>query len=184
MDICRYLLQLFIEADCLDWALILALMLRDAMAILRLVNVARSALTNPPSSSTNVDIETVTRLRDGLIALSHWIEIDCQGYRPFMGAIYGQIGSLTKLIIPSKIPSVLNPCTQRSTDPCDSPVKSNGSSVPAPAPLSVVCETEEVEVVANGKVEAVDSKQPETPSGHPSIVREETLREGSGCVIS
>lgn len=176
----RYLLQLFIEADCLDWALILALMLRDAMAILRLVNVARNALTNPPFSNTNVDIETVTRLRDGLIALSHWIEIDCQGYRPFMGAIYGQIGSLTKLIIPSKIPSVLTP--QRSVDLCDSPVKSSSSSVPVPMPLSVVSEIEEVEIVANGRVEPVDPSQSEIPSSSPTS--EGPLRQGSGCVIS
>ena len=193
--ICRHLLQLFIEAECLDWALILALMLRDAMAILRLVNVARSALTNPPSSSANVDLETVIRLRDGLIALSHWIEIDCQGYRPFMGAIHGQIGSLTKLIIPSKIPpasaTVANTSSaQRASDPSSgSPVKSCGpasssSCAPLAAPLSVVSETEEVEVVPNGKTEpTVDAKQSEKTPPAGTLV-EEPLREGSSCVIS
>lgn len=72
---CRYLLQLFTEADCLDWALVLALVLRDAMAVLRLVSMARSSLMNAASgtSGQTSTIEIVTRLRDGLLALSHWV---------------------------------------------------------------------------------------------------------------
>lgn len=96
----RYLLQLFTEADCLDWALILAVTLRDAMAVLRLVSMARSALNScqPPNQAATIEI--ATRLRDALLALSHWAETDCQGYRPFMNVIYGQVGILTKLILP------------------------------------------------------------------------------------
>lgn len=96
----RYLLQLFTEADCLDWALILAVTLRDAMAVLRLVSMMRSALNSCQPSNQAATIEVVTRLRDALLALSHWAETDCQGYRPFMNVIYGQVGILTKLILP------------------------------------------------------------------------------------
>lgn len=96
----RYLLQLFTEADCLDWALILAVTLRDAMAVLRLVSMMRSALNSCQPSNQAATIEVVTRVRDALLALSHWAETDCQGYRPFMNVIYGQVGILTKLILP------------------------------------------------------------------------------------
>lgn len=68
------MLQLFTEADCLDWALVLALVLRDAMAVLRLVSMARSSLTSAtPGLGQANTIEIVTRLRDGLLALSHWV---------------------------------------------------------------------------------------------------------------
>ena len=157
------------EADCLDWALILALMLRDAMALLRLVNLARSALSS--NSNGNVDVETVTRLRDGLLALSHWIETDCPGYRPFIAAIHTQIGSLTKLIIPSKIASVLNQqSTQPSADGCD-------LATPPITSLGVVSETEQVQVEAEA---AQTCNELTTTLTH----EEESVRQGSSCVIS
>merc|ERR1719318_2696 len=40
----RYLLQLFVEAGCLDWASVVAITLKDAMAIVRIANAARSSV--------------------------------------------------------------------------------------------------------------------------------------------
>lgn len=59
----RYLLQLFMEASCLEWSLIISVLLRDAMAVLRTVNAAKS-----PDQS----IEAVSRLRQGLLLLQYW----------------------------------------------------------------------------------------------------------------
>lgn len=59
----RYLLQLFMEASCLEWSLLISVLLRDAMAVVRTVNAAKS-----PDQS----IEAVSRLRQGLLLLNYW----------------------------------------------------------------------------------------------------------------
>lgn len=59
----RYLLQLFMEASCLEWSLLISVLLRDAMAVLRTVNAAKSQ---------DQSIESVSRLRQGLWFLSYW----------------------------------------------------------------------------------------------------------------
>lgn len=51
------------EASCLEWSLLISVLLRDAMAVLRTVNAAKS-----PDQS----IESVSRLRQGLLILSYW----------------------------------------------------------------------------------------------------------------
>ena len=199
------MLQLFTEADCLDWALVLALVLRDAMAVLRLVSMARSALTTPqPNSNQTNTIEIVTRLRDGLLALSHWVEIDCQGYRPFMNVIYGQVGTLTKLI--------LLPCgdTLRSSPPPSSPKateaasptvssvsielsKSRHTSVTSQVnPLHCVNEKEEVELassLSNGLMEHHPGEKqiasPTSSQQSPEVkLQQEQHQQGSSCAIS
>ena len=59
----RYLLQLFMEASCLEWALLISVLLRDAMAVLRTTNAARSS---------DHSAESVQRLKEGLMSLCHW----------------------------------------------------------------------------------------------------------------
>lgn len=59
----RYLLQLFMEASCLEWSLLISVLLRDAMAVLRTVNAAKSQ---------DQSIESVSRLRQGLLILNYW----------------------------------------------------------------------------------------------------------------
>lgn len=61
--VCRYLLQLFMEASCLEWSLLISIMLRDAMAVVRTVNAARSA---------ECSVESMSRLRQGLQLLFFW----------------------------------------------------------------------------------------------------------------
>ena len=199
------MLQLFTEADCLDWALVLALALRDAMAVLRLVSMARSALTTPqPNSNQTNTIETVTRLRDGLLALSHWVETDCQGYRSFMNVIYGQVGTLTKLILPGgetlrRSPEPSSPKTIESAPVFIETAKSRHTSIASQVnPLHCVNETEEVETVgtlSNGLLEqhlaladkhlaaqvATSSKQ--SPAVD-QLQQEQQHHQGSSCVIS
>ncbi|XP_063921196.1 guanine nucleotide exchange factor subunit Rich-like isoform X2 [Zophobas morio] len=85
----RYLLQLFMEASCLEWSLIISVLLRDAMAVLRTVNAAKS-----PDQS----IEAVSRLRQGLLLMQYWTNTECLGYRAFMLAIQNQISVLSKIL--------------------------------------------------------------------------------------
>ena len=42
LRVCRYLLQVVTEAGCLEWALVLAVLLRDAMAVVRTAAAARA----------------------------------------------------------------------------------------------------------------------------------------------
>jgi hypothetical protein len=186
----------------LDWALILSVLLRDAMAVLRLVSVARSMLLTSPStpsaanpSSPNSNVETVTRLRDGLLALSHWVENESQGYRPFMTAIYGQIGVLTKLILPQKMvhsPTSPNPLPATEATMESFKVRTRTLSSSLSTPLISVDESEEITVpVMNGKppVELL----PEAPPLDIPLAVEATRKEevtssndatASSCIIS
>ena len=59
----RYLFQIVLEAGCLEWALLIGLVLRDAMAVVRTVNTA---------SLTDTPIEMVGRMREGLSYLELW----------------------------------------------------------------------------------------------------------------
>ncbi|XP_018917373.1 guanine nucleotide exchange factor subunit Rich isoform X2 [Bemisia tabaci] len=85
----RYLLQLFMEASCLEWSIIISVLLRDAMAVHRTTNAARS-----PHHSH----ESVLRLKQGLISLCQWSSSECMGYKPFMVAIQNQVSILNKLL--------------------------------------------------------------------------------------
>lgn len=51
------------EASCLEWSLIISILLRDAMAVLRTVNAAKSL---------DQSIEAVSRLKQGLQLLHYW----------------------------------------------------------------------------------------------------------------
>ncbi|XP_066249588.1 guanine nucleotide exchange factor subunit Rich isoform X2 [Euwallacea similis] len=85
----RYLLQLFMEASCLEWSLLISVLLRDAMAVLRTVNAAKSQ---------DQSIESVSRLRQGLLILNYWTNAECLGYKAFMLAIQNQMSVLARIL--------------------------------------------------------------------------------------
>jgi hypothetical protein len=64
----RYLLQLLLEASCLELAAIISIVLKDALALIRIVNAAR---TSAADSKT-----CVSRLHRGLTALERWAQAD------------------------------------------------------------------------------------------------------------
>ncbi|KAL0870009.1 hypothetical protein ABMA27_006189 [Loxostege sticticalis] len=85
----RYFLQLMTEASCVEWAALIAVVLRDALAVLRCCNAARAH---------DVSLPAVRRLRDALRDLCAWTDAECLGYKPFMLAISNQIPFLTSII--------------------------------------------------------------------------------------
>ena len=85
----RYILQIFVEAGCLDWAAAVSVVLRDAMAIIRIVNAARSAPDAP---------KIVRRLYDGFLQLDGYVQQNCPGYKAFLNSIQPQLRSLGKFI--------------------------------------------------------------------------------------
>ncbi|CAK1550750.1 unnamed protein product [Leptosia nina] len=85
----RYFLQLMTEASCVEWALVVAIALRDALAVLRCTNAARAQ---------DVSLAAARRLRTALQELLAWCDDECIGYKPFMLAISNQIPFLTSII--------------------------------------------------------------------------------------
>ena len=61
----RYLYQIVMEAGCLEWALLVAILLRDTISVVRVVNTA---------SLTDTPIEIVGRMREGLSFLELWAD--------------------------------------------------------------------------------------------------------------
>ncbi|XP_057674804.1 guanine nucleotide exchange factor subunit RIC1 isoform X2 [Corythoichthys intestinalis] len=82
----RYLLHVFTEAGCLEWCVVIGLILRDANVIKRAV----AFLASP-----EVPIETVQSVRSGLLAVDAWTSTDCLGYKAFLGLIRPHLLQLT-----------------------------------------------------------------------------------------
>ena len=64
---CRFLYQIMMEAGCLEWALLIAIILRDSISVVRVVNTV--CLTDTP-------IEMVGRMREGLSYIELWADTE------------------------------------------------------------------------------------------------------------
>ena len=56
-----------LEAGCLEWALIISVVLRDSLAVIRTVNTA---------SMTDTPLDMVARMREGLSYLELWADTE------------------------------------------------------------------------------------------------------------
>ena len=68
LSLFRYLLQIMMEANCLEIASLISVLLKDALALIRIVNAARST----PGDAG--DKSVVTRLYQNLKALEAWAQ--------------------------------------------------------------------------------------------------------------
>merc|ERR1712142_1029506 len=84
----NYMLDLLLEAECLEWASCFAIILQDVMAIIRIVNAARSA------TDSNAVVE---RLHKGFLQLESFSSSNSPGYWRFLIGIQPQVGSLANL---------------------------------------------------------------------------------------
>ncbi|XP_077593853.1 guanine nucleotide exchange factor subunit RIC1 [Stigmatopora nigra] len=82
----RYLLHVFTEAGCLEWCVVIGLILRDANVIKRAVDFL---------ASPDVPMETVQSVHAGLLAVDAWTDTDCLGYKAFLGLIRPHLQQLT-----------------------------------------------------------------------------------------
>ena len=62
----RFLLQMFMEARCYDWWLILSLVLRDSTCLTDFIDDAIKL--------RDTNVESLSRMRDGIEALEAWAE--------------------------------------------------------------------------------------------------------------
>ncbi|XP_067944083.1 guanine nucleotide exchange factor subunit RIC1-like isoform X2 [Watersipora subatra] len=82
----RYLFEVMSEAECYDWCLILALVLRDAPLLSRVVYLATSKAEREPHH--------VIKLSSDITKLSDWVSEECLGYKPFLTSMSEDINNL------------------------------------------------------------------------------------------
>ena len=159
----RYLLQLMLEAGCLEWAALVATVLRDAMAVIRIVNAARSA-----SEAALV----VRRLHCGFLQLEALPP--SSGYRAFLTSIQPQLRSLATFLQASESTSQHSPVgSQRGSE-----------SLPPSQAQALPCTPSET-VVSASLSRASSTARTRSPS--PSVLEEEEVEEegdDAGCVLS
>ncbi|XP_012724631.2 guanine nucleotide exchange factor subunit RIC1 [Fundulus heteroclitus] len=99
----RYLLHVFMEAGCLEWCVVIGLILRDANVIKQVI----SFLDSP-----EVPAETSQSVRNGLLAVDAWASADCLGYKPFLNLIQPQLQQLLQSTSEQVQPEAFQPASQ------------------------------------------------------------------------
>ncbi|KAL2294400.1 hypothetical protein Nmel_008130 [Mimus melanotis] len=107
----RYLLHIFMEAGCLDWCVVIGLILRESSVINQVFSIMQSS---------DIDGEICQNIKTGLDA------VDNPGYKPFLSIIKPQIQKLNEIVEeqvqpevfqpvnPSKVPEQVNPRAEES----------------------------------------------------------------------
>ncbi|XP_051499261.1 guanine nucleotide exchange factor subunit RIC1 isoform X4 [Apus apus] len=113
----RYLLHIFMEAGCLDWCIIIGLILRESSVINQVFSIMQSS---------DIDREICQNIKTGLYAVDRWASTDCPGYKPFLNIIKPQIQKLSEIaeeqvqpeafqpVNPSKVAEQANPRAEES----------------------------------------------------------------------
>uniref|UniRef100_UPI003AAA7EBB guanine nucleotide exchange factor subunit RIC1-like n=1 Tax=Centroberyx gerrardi TaxID=166262 RepID=UPI003AAA7EBB len=101
----RYLLHVFMEAGCLEWCVVIGLILREASVIKQVIGFLDSPEVPP---------ETVQSVRSGLLAVDSWASTDCLGYKPFLNLIRPQLQQLLESAAEQVQPEAFQPTSQSS----------------------------------------------------------------------
>lgn len=96
----RYLLHVFMEACCLEWCVVIGLILRDAAVIKQVVCFL---------DSPEVPSETVQSIRAGLMAVDRWASSDCLGYKAFLNLIRPELLKLMEVQVEQVQPDAFQP---------------------------------------------------------------------------
>ncbi|XP_023687655.1 guanine nucleotide exchange factor subunit RIC1 isoform X1 [Paramormyrops kingsleyae] len=128
----RYLLHIFMEAGCLEWCVVIGLILREANVIKQVF-----ALLDSPEVPSDV----VQNVCDGLLAVDTWASSDCLGYKPFLNLIRPQLQKLVSAAAdpvqpeafqPASTSKLMEPASPRAED--SRGVAPLGTSLPTEAP--------------------------------------------------
>ncbi|XP_077293997.1 guanine nucleotide exchange factor subunit Rich [Arctopsyche grandis] len=177
----RYLLQLMTEAGCVEWSFLIAFILRDAMAVLRTTNAARSS---------DISVEAVGRLKKAFQDLCSWIDTECLGYKPFMLAIQNQVPVLCTIL---KNRERRHTNTAARTTPPSNQVKGHHQQETV-APASPVAPDASISNnvqnnldFANSKLAVVRKESPkliDTRQCQESVSTSNKVSEQGNCVVS
>ena len=155
-----------LEAGCLEWAALVATVLRDAMAVIRIVNAARSA-----SEAALV----VRRLHCGFLQLEALPP--SSGYRVFLTSIQPQLRSLANFLQASESTSQQSPVGSGS--------QRGSENVPPSSQLQAPPCTPSETIVSASLSRTSSTARTRSPS--PSVQEEEEAeKEGDdeGCILS
>ncbi|XP_075829921.1 guanine nucleotide exchange factor subunit RIC1 isoform X2 [Microtus pennsylvanicus] len=116
----RYLLHIFMEAGCLDWCVVIGLILRESSVVSQILSIAQSS---------EMDGEMLQNIKTGLHAVERWAATDCPGYKPFLNIIKPQLQKLSEMKEQVQ-PDTFQPVTMGKTPEQTSPraEESRGSS--------------------------------------------------------
>ncbi|XP_052569689.1 guanine nucleotide exchange factor subunit RIC1 isoform X4 [Peromyscus californicus insignis] len=117
----RYLLHIFMEAGCLDWCVVIGLILRESSVVSQILSIAQSS---------EMDGEMLQNIKTGLHAVDRWASTDCPGYKPFLNIIKPQLQKLSEITEEQVQPDTFQPITVGKTPEQSSPraEESRGSS--------------------------------------------------------
>ncbi|KAM5298946.1 guanine nucleotide exchange factor subunit RIC1 isoform 2-T2 [Ctenodactylus gundi] len=117
----RYLLHIFMEAGCLDWCIVIGLILRESSVISQILGIAQSS---------EFDREMLQNIKTGLHAVDRWASTDCPGYKPFLNIIKPQLQKLSEITEEQVQPDTFQPVAVCKTPEQTSPraEESRGSS--------------------------------------------------------
>eukprot|EP00057_Strongylocentrotus_purpuratus_P026007 XP_011680481.1 PREDICTED: RAB6A-GEF complex partner protein 1 [Strongylocentrotus purpuratus] len=135
----RYLLKIVLDASCLEWGLLISIILRDRSSLSQVVNIA---------SLGEIPMDVIARMREGLSFLELWADTECPGYKPLLHAMKPQASVLAEVV--ERAPS---PTRSRSSSASEHSLNeskkhsSRGGSMGEPEPCEdEVFEEEEEEV--------------------------------------
>ncbi|XP_063311171.1 guanine nucleotide exchange factor subunit RIC1 isoform X2 [Pelobates fuscus] len=96
----RYLLHVFMEAGCLEWCVIIGLILRESSVINQVLNIMQCP---------EVAEEMLQGIQCGLQAVDVWASTDCPGYKPFLNIIKPQLQKLSEVTVEQVQPEAFQP---------------------------------------------------------------------------
>ncbi|KAF7696778.1 guanine nucleotide exchange factor subunit RIC1 [Silurus meridionalis] len=102
----RYLLHVFLEAGCLEWSIVIGLILRDVSIIKQVLGYLDAA-----------DTETVQSVQAGLIAIDQWASSDCLGYKPFLNLVAPELQKLCDVSEDQVQLDTFQPSVSKMADP-------------------------------------------------------------------
>uniref|UniRef100_W5UAU8 Protein RIC1 homolog n=1 Tax=Ictalurus punctatus TaxID=7998 RepID=W5UAU8_ICTPU len=102
----RYLLHVFLEAGCLEWSIVIGLILRDVSVIKQVLGFLDAT-----------DTETVQSVQSGLIAVDQWASSDCLGYKPFLNLIAPELQKLCDVSVDQDQLDSFQPSISKMADP-------------------------------------------------------------------
>ncbi|XP_038625417.1 guanine nucleotide exchange factor subunit RIC1 isoform X2 [Tachyglossus aculeatus] len=116
----RYLLHIFMEAGCLDWCIVLGLILRESSIIHQVFSAMQSS---------EVDGEMLRNIKTGLHAVDQWATTDCPGYKPFLNIIKPPLQKLSEVPEEQVQPEAFQPVGACMAPEQASPKPEEGRSV-------------------------------------------------------
>ncbi|XP_078426702.1 guanine nucleotide exchange factor subunit RIC1 isoform X1 [Cetorhinus maximus] len=101
-----YLMHIFMEAGCLEWCIIIALILRDSAVICQIINSIQHS---------EIPMDILQGIKDGMLAVDGWASADCPGYKPFLNRIKPQLQKLDEVTEEQIQPEAFQPLSRLST---------------------------------------------------------------------